>query len=428
MNILLITYNWPPRNTIGTHRPLSWARYWSQEGAAVTVLTSRKTWFDSPLDLVVPDLPGVIVHEIPFLGLPGRAAGIRGPKRSRESGLRRLKERIAAGTGWRIDLRAWWRRPAVRAGLKLARSRRFDCIVSTHGPRVCHLVAHRIARECSRAAWVADYRDLWIGNPLAPLRGARLRRESRLEMRTVGQRADLVTTVSEGLAASLRNRLGRPVEVIRNGHDGVGSHPTSSEPGSRWEPPGLRLVHTGSLYGGTRDPSPLFRATRAFARAAAGAARPRIEFYGARCEGLETLISRCGAGDFVTRHGHVSHAEALRHQREADALVLLESGLPSHEGILTGKVFEYLASGRPVLGIGPRAGSELDRLLRDCGVGMAVGTDESAIERMLNDIAAGPRPSWFHPDANAIAALSREAQARTMLGRIQEVIRCRTTA
>ena len=57
MRIVIVTYNWPPRNAIGTHRPYSWARYWSEAGAKITVLTAAKHAFDAPLDLYLPNIP-----------------------------------------------------------------------------------------------------------------------------------------------------------------------------------------------------------------------------------------------------------------------------------------------------------------------------------------------------------------------------------
>ena len=67
MNILIVTYNWPPRNAIGAHRPYSWAKYWSALGANVTVLTAKKYSFDAPLDLDLPVINGVHVVNVPYL-------------------------------------------------------------------------------------------------------------------------------------------------------------------------------------------------------------------------------------------------------------------------------------------------------------------------------------------------------------------------
>ncbi len=68
LKILVITYDWPPRNSIGTHRPYSWAKYWSKLGAEVTVLTSQKKSFDAPLDLTLNELPKVNIIQVDYKG------------------------------------------------------------------------------------------------------------------------------------------------------------------------------------------------------------------------------------------------------------------------------------------------------------------------------------------------------------------------
>ena len=67
LRIVIITYSWPPRNSISTHRPYSWARYWSEKGEKVTVITGEKQNFDEPLDMPLQDLEGVEVIEVPYV-------------------------------------------------------------------------------------------------------------------------------------------------------------------------------------------------------------------------------------------------------------------------------------------------------------------------------------------------------------------------
>ena len=66
LKITIITYSWPPRNSMSTHRPYSWARYWSEKGADVTVITAKKKIFDHPLDMELPKLEGVKVIEVSY--------------------------------------------------------------------------------------------------------------------------------------------------------------------------------------------------------------------------------------------------------------------------------------------------------------------------------------------------------------------------
>ena len=65
-NILIIAYDWPPRNVISTHRVYSFAKYWSKIGHTITVLTAKKKFFDRPLDLSLPRLPNVKVINLDY--------------------------------------------------------------------------------------------------------------------------------------------------------------------------------------------------------------------------------------------------------------------------------------------------------------------------------------------------------------------------
>src|SRR5690625_3409835 len=70
MRVLIVSYNWPPRNAIGTHRPYSWAKHWSERGVSMDVLTAKKKFFDGPQDLCLSSLSSVRVTESPYLELP----------------------------------------------------------------------------------------------------------------------------------------------------------------------------------------------------------------------------------------------------------------------------------------------------------------------------------------------------------------------
>ena len=65
-SILIVTYDWMPRNSIAVHRPYAWAKYWSLAGLKITVLTAKKYAYDEPLDLGLPVLDAVKVIEIPY--------------------------------------------------------------------------------------------------------------------------------------------------------------------------------------------------------------------------------------------------------------------------------------------------------------------------------------------------------------------------
>jgi len=69
-NVLIITYDWPPRNSIAVYRPYAWAKYWAAQNVSVTVLTAKKCIYDEPLDLNIPTIEGVDVCEVEYRADP----------------------------------------------------------------------------------------------------------------------------------------------------------------------------------------------------------------------------------------------------------------------------------------------------------------------------------------------------------------------
>lgn len=424
LRIVVVTYNWPPRNAIGTHRPYSWAKYWSRDGHHVTVITAKKQPYDQPLDLVLPVLPGVEVIEAES-GAPavGKVVNFGGSAWDKNlAWIKRIKRAFESRLGVVWDARDGWAKGARPHALRLAEVS--DVVVSTFGPRSSHLIARQMKERNPALLWVADYRDLWSQNHLMGYSVHSARSEARSECEVVG-RADLLTVVSDELAEKLRKFLKKPTFVVHNGFDtddevapaGAGRHVKT-------------IVYTGILYKGTRDPSPLFAAMELLREE--GRLRPSdliVEFYGPPADWLAGLASRYGVGDMVSIKGRVKREVALRCQREADRLLLLESGEDDAKGVLTGKVFEYLAANRPIVSLGSARNSSIGRLLGECRSGICLGLEVAAVKAMLEGLLFSDRdPEWFNPDRDNISKYTREGQARHLMDLIQSVRDGRTSA
>ncbi|WP_256646950.1 glycosyltransferase [Thermomonas paludicola] len=407
--ICLVTYNWPPRNAIGTQRAYAWAKYWAQAGAEVVVLTAAKQAYDAPLTLVLPELPGVRVVEVgpkAALAKPTmHGAILRAMKRVRDFGSRHL--------GVVLDVRDRWVRDAQQVLPSLLEQ--VDVVASTHGPRGAHMIAARMKAAKPSLHWIADYRDLWSENHLFALGVAARHRERVLECKTM-QAADAFTTVSDELADALRRMHGRRVEVVPNGFDPdvldtirplVNDKPV--------------LVYTGRLYRDTRDPRPLFQALAELS--GEGRLQPgalRVDFYGPRDPWLEDAISQFGVDKWVRICGHVTWQEALSAQAGASMLLLLEGANAEAAGMLTGKLFEYLALQRPILSIGSAGDSAIARVLRETGCGIAVGGSVDLMKQQLQLLLAGNDHDWFRPNDAAVSRFSRKLQALQVLAMIKE--------
>jgi glycosyltransferase involved in cell wall biosynthesis len=186
------------------------------------------------------------------------------------------------------------------------------------------------------------------------------------------------------------------------------------------DPDWLILVHTGTLSGPRgRDPRPLLAALEAFnAARPAGAPRIRLVLAGRPSLEDEGLIRDASVGRAVRHVGLLDRPATLALQRSADGLLLLTG---THRSEATGKLFEYLASGRPILALAD--GNEAARIVRETGTGVAVpGRDRASVTVALQALADGSLERDYAPrglerfrypgPAEAVAALVERAVAR----------------
>src|SRR5690606_22982268 len=139
--------------------------------------------------------------------------------------------------------------------------------------------------------------------------------------------AAALTTVSEPWAETYRARYGKPVAVIYNGYDPADLLAAATTAGAGGWPDRhiLRITHTGGIYRGRRDPSPLFDAIR---RHPDLRGRVRITFYGLATDYVPALARDFGVEDSIEVHGRVEHAESIRQQRLSDVLLLMQMDSP----------------------------------------------------------------------------------------------------
>jgi glycosyltransferase involved in cell wall biosynthesis len=420
LRITIVTFAWPPRNSIGAHRPLSWAKYWSNAGMNVRILTAEKYGYDAPLDLEVPELPGVEVIEVDYAtGSTSLAARVL---QSPLSGIaRKVYRALRGGAGIVRNPREKWLDAALLAANDLARDT--DVVVSTYDPRAVHEIASAMKKGNPDLIWVADYRDLWSLNHAPSWNTEQRARERETELRTVASRADMVCSISEELSRQQGEFVGKPWVCITNGFDvDLQDIQTALAPPRRRPTGSLNIVYTGKLYPGLRDPSPLFEVIANMEKnGEISQGEIAVNIFGGQVDGLEEIMKSGRFSHFVTVHGHVKREIALSEQRKADLLLLLESPLPEARGVLTGKIFEYMSAGVPILSLGSRNDSAIGEVLATTSTGACTEDDPEAIQQILRDILVGRTPGWFAPKLDIIGGYSREAQAKKLLDRITEL-------
>ena len=416
--VLIVTYDWPPRNSIATHRPYSWARYWSEQGIEVTVLTAVKKFFDAPLDLELPKLKNVKVVEVDYSAFVPISKFLNsGSMVVTINFFKKIKNLILYISGWEYDLRSKWAAESKFMIEKLGTD--FDVIVSTYGPDSSHKIASQFKKRNPSLFWVADYRDLWslnVRNKSSKFIKMFIRRS---EVNTV-KAVDLFTTVSRELSESLFNLISKRPEVIYNGYD-VEVDFSSFVATSKSKKIRLDIVYTGRIYPGKRSPLTLMKAIEELIDMGfIGITDVKINFYGPNTETLDKELLGQKYANIISHHGYIPRKLALEVQKNTDLLLLMESGDAEAKGFLTGKIFEYLAAGRPIISIGSSIDSAISRVLSESGCGRCYEDNSESLARDLRDYLRSGEFIWFKPDLKNIQRYSREHQAERLLEKIVE--------
>ncbi len=367
LKITIVTYSWPPRNSISTHRPYSWAKYWSKKGAEVTILTAKKQSFDSPLDLKLPKLKGVKVIEDSYQFFGNWIVKFPSIEKIGKS----LRFKILNYLGEDYDPRNSWFFSASPIISKLARES--DVVISTYGPEVSHVIGCRMKILYPSIYWIADYRDLWSDNPNLEIASNKLKEKiKKKERQIVGKYADLITSISDDFCHRLKKLHNKPTIKVTNGFDINDSlvKQNITKKHNRLNKK-LRIVYTGSIYSKDLKPEALLDAIANLINKKLIPKKSIIlEFYGSRQDYIKNLSQNSKYSDLINIKGHIDRSKTLDVQKKADLLLLLASSKKISKGVLTGKIFEYMAAGRPILCIGSSSNFEIGKVLKMTNAGV----------------------------------------------------------
>jgi glycosyltransferase involved in cell wall biosynthesis len=378
VKVLLVTRHFPPGGGGGVQRPLKFATHLPALGIETHVLAPDLP--DGARANAELELPTQAwIHRVRYVGPRG---GRPSERLLAKQGVARIGTQ-AALLGRKLllpDENVPWSTIALPVAIRLVRREGIDVVLTTSPPPSLQLLGAAV-KKATGVAWVADLRD-----PLAahPHRRGYESQLARLKESTVGgvaklvaKQADAIVAASDAIADEIRALEPKgKVVTIANGCDfddfaGLVYHPSER----------LRITHTGHFHG-KRDPKPFLRAL-----ADSGLDDVVVRFAGdfraADREYAETL----GLDRRLELLGDVSRRRSLELQRDSDVLLLLipESG-GRGRGVLTGKIFEYLAAERPILAAVPPDGAAA-QLVRDTGAGVVAPADDvEALREALLDL------------------------------------------
>ena len=378
--VLMIAHHFPPAGGSGSNRALAFARYLPLHGWQPVVITPGAAWAINRDDRLLGELPSDVrvIRTRSWEPRPrvARTAGPDGRAR-KTSKLRRhlghLKRFPDAHVGW------------LPFAIAAAGRVRFDVAYSSSGPFTSHLVGLALKRLTGRA-WVAELRDGWYcwNRAIFPDYPAwRDRLERRLEAIAL-RSADRVVLVTDRMADAFRGQYPdlspERFVVVPNGFDPA-QFPAEAEQQPeyrRWT-----MVHAGALYYGRSLAAFLEAAARVSSADVNFAQQFRLRLVGTLDASATAELSRCAMATHVDVVGQHDHASTIQAMRAADALLLVANTTPGAESTVPGKLFEYLAVGRPVLAVAPPDSSTADVLLRTGGGWLAPAGDPEAIASVL---------------------------------------------
>jgi glycosyltransferase involved in cell wall biosynthesis len=402
LKILFIAWYCPPSNTIAAVRLGKLTKFLTSAGHDVRVLTAADVPYAPTLPVEIPSeriyrTAWTDINALPSLIKTGlRPLVKRTPANRTDSADPSMNRKSAPSDVYRRggmisqlyqllfnfpDKQIGWLPAARRAAFQLMKEWRPDVIVATAPPFTALLVGYCLSKATA-IPLVIEYRDRWSDDPYYPPPWWRRKLERWLEQR-IARHAAAITTVSEPWAETYRARYRKPVIVVYNGYDPT-DRPDEIVEGAHGGWPErniLRIVHTGGIYRGRRDPGPLFEA---ISRNDDLRRHVRVVFYGLETGNISFVpsIARAhGVEDVIEVHGRVDHAESLRQQRLSDILLLMQLDSPLEQGNIPGKFFEYLGARRPILILGWDQGVPAIIAKQRCA-GIAT-TDPSTIAEQL---------------------------------------------
>jgi glycosyltransferase involved in cell wall biosynthesis len=366
MKLLLVTLYFPPAGGAGVQRPLKLASYLPAHGIETHVLApDDPKWLYSDEELPLPTQAWV--HRARYVGPAGRRVADELHGRSGVD----LALRRASTLGRRLlapDENVTWNATAIPKAIAIARDEGIDVVLTTSPPASVHLIGAAV-RKATGAKWVADLRDTIALHPHRSSEGlgALAKQKTRAAVaRLVARQADAIVAAADAIADDARSLSPRGrVVTIANGCDFDDFAGLAYRRADRF-----RITHAGSFFG-RRDPRPFLRAL-----AASELEDVVVRFVGDFRPADREFLESLGLGDRVALCGYVPRRRSLELQRDSEALLLL---IPEADGlgrgVLSGKVFEYLAAERPILAVVPTDGAAA-QLVRDTGAGVVAGPDD----------------------------------------------------
>jgi hypothetical protein len=425
LNVLLVTYSFPPAGGVGVLRATSLARYLPAEGIQLDVITARNASAVGTDSTLLSEVPAEVnIHRTVTLDVPfgvkkrikklitrgamseGKAAA--GTPAGKVSFLKRILQDILLP-----DPQVTWLPVLTYTVRRIVKERNIDLVLITVPPFSSVLLVEKLRRQFPHLAVVVDFRDEWLSTTIDLVSFSRSERAfqvARDAEASAVKNASAVVAVTEAARREIRARY--PLEpeskfqLIHNGFDGarLGDAVSSSKPRSSDR---ILVSYIGSIYSST-EPTTLVEAVQSLPPEVKSCFKLRFIGHIEEPRFREALLQ---LGEMVELKGYLPQHEALAAINETDYVLLI-----SHDRLnISAKFYDYIGSGKPILGCVHPEG-DVRRLLEELRAGWWAGSrDVEGIRQLFLDAAVRGSllPGEFHPDNEKIAQYERKVLAQS---------------
>ncbi len=435
--LLIITYYWPPGGGAGVQRWLKFVKYLPGLGWQPVIYTPENGEMpvtDASLEKDIPPSAEILRTPIwePY-SIYKRFVGV-GKDEKINTGFLTEKKKPGLAENFSVwlrgnlfipDARCYWVKPSVKYLSAYLRDNKVDAIVSTGPPHSMHLIALQLSGKFN-IPWLADFRDPWTNIDYYKdlmLTTLADRKHHKLE-REVVTGASRVVVVGKTMKQEFERDFKRKVDVITNGYD-ADDVKTTGENKFLSHDAGIDkkfiIAHVGTLVR-SRNPITLWKAIATMVNTDADfEKRLQIRLTGKVDIAVRTKLKELGLERFVTYIEYLPHDEVISEQQQASVLLLVLNHTPNAKGILTGKLFEYLAAKRPIICVGPVDG-DAAAIITETGSGVVCDfEDDKAMETALKNYFSSFSSGIQAISSHGIEEYSRQALTEKMVAILEEM-------
>ncbi|MDQ0593211.1 hypothetical protein QFZ37_001580 [Chryseobacterium ginsenosidimutans] len=383
--ILIITYYWPPAGGPGVQRWLKFAKYLPEFGWEPIIFTPENPSYPLLDETLMKDVPKNIEIIKTKIWEPYQLA----------EKLNKSNKKFKAGQfdvgknqSWKSKLSIWvrgnffipdarifWVKPSVKFLENYLKENKIDVIVTSGPPHSLHLIGLNLKKKLPNLKWIADFRDPWT--EISYYKHLKLTKSSDQKHRQlesdVFKNADITLATSYTDAENFRKH-GATSFCITNGFDESDSGENTNKPISKSDK--FTLSYIGVLEQ-LRNPENLWNVLDDLVKTNPYFAENfTLKFAGRIDDKILSSIENTSLKNHILNLGYLSHDKAIEEMAKSSLLLITNFPNESSKGIIPGKIFEYLATGKLIISFGPND-ADVSKILNETNAGKHFSYNES---------------------------------------------------